>query len=722
MSTLLNSKVRKNRMSPKCLVPPLYMVPLHVLPPVVLDEIPDALRGPDWPVGRSGVSTPASSEESAVRAGESSRAAQQMKAAEPRLSASGWLGIIWVLGAGGCAAVNLLRALRGHHWLRWSRKALPSNMLSDTVDMLTAYGLTRPPRIWIVEGVGQPFVWGLLRGSIYVPPGFLSIESPEQRRDVLAHELSHIVRFDAVVNSLQVIAQAIFWFHPLVWWANRRIRVEREKCCDETAIARLHTSAKEYCSAVVETLANMKKSSRPVPSLAIAGPIRNIEERIRTMLRPGREFYKRPSLMTAAVVLLVAVLTVPGTLVLSATGETREAPTATEEAAMPPADKETQQGPVTTAGGAAATAHLGDLLRTFADPNLNGKSWFGYSVAVLGDNVLVGAPTNRAVYLFEGSTGKLLRTFVTPEAALGRLFGWYVVAVGKNALIADPGYGVETDGTVVNVKPSGRVYLFNGQTGELLHTFANPKPETYMAFGQGMAGMGDNRVVIEAVSQDRTASTAFLLDASTGKTLQVFDKPKRDTLVNPMYAYVAVAGEDVFVNAPEDNTGAEGAGCVYMFESATGKLVRTFLNPTPTAGDNFGSVIAASGNSVLIGASYATIGGKRTGAVYLFDRRTGKLLHTFLNPTPGETGTTGQGDIFGRSVAFVDDKVLIGVSLDDTGAENAGAAYLFDGKTDKVLHKFVNPHPVADARFGVQVAALGNNILIAAYYYSATCS
>ena len=262
--------------------------------------------------------------------------------------------------------------------------------------------------------------------------------------------------------------------------------------------------------------------------------------------------------------------------------------------------------------------------------------------------------------------------------------------------------------------------MFNGSTGDLLHTFVNPKPAVYRNFGQAVAGMGHNRIVIGATCRDVRADGAgavFLFDASTGKMLQVFQKPKRGTTANPLHACITTLGENVLVGATEDDTGAEHAGCVYMFDSSTGKLVRTFLNPTPIAGDIFGNWVAAGGSNVLIGAAYATIGGKRTGAAYLFDLGTGKLLRSFMNPTPGEAGETGQGDIFGRCVAFVGNNILIGVSLDDTDAENAGAAYLFDGKTGKVLHKFLNPHPVADARFGVQVAALGNDMLIAAYGY-----
>jgi bla regulator protein BlaR1 len=310
----------------KCLVPPLHVVPLRVLPQTVPDRIPFVLSQPASSGARPAFSHPASLGSPSPQLAESAPSPVVPQPSGPRRSVSGWLEDLWLFGAGAYVTMNLLRALRGHYWLRKSRKPLPGDMQVDPTDMLPAFGIRRLPRIWIVEGVGQPFVWGLVRGSIYVPPGFLTIASPEHRRNILAHELSHIVRFDAAVNSLQVIAQAVFWFHPFVWWANRRIRVEREKCCDETVIARLHTPAKDYCNAVVETLANMKKSTRPVPSLAVAGPVKNIEERIRAMLRPGRVFYKRPSLVAVTIVLLLALLTVPTALALTVAAESKAAP------------------------------------------------------------------------------------------------------------------------------------------------------------------------------------------------------------------------------------------------------------------------------------------------------------------------------------------------------------------------------------------------------------
>jgi len=412
------------------------------------------------------------------------------------------------------------------------------------------------------------------------------------------------------------------------------------------------------------------------------------------MLKPGKAFYQRPSLRGAVAVSLLALFTVPTSLVLSARGGTKGPSAAAEKAIVSPPNKEASQG-----SDKAATARLGDLLRTFQDPNVNGNSWFGYSLATAGNNVLVGAPVNGAAYLFDGSTAKLLRAFVSPPTAKGRVFGWCVAAAGNNIVVADS--GENTDG-----ERSGRVYLFNGSTGDLLHTFVNPKPAVYRNFGQAVAGMDHNRIVIGATCRDVRADGAgavFLFDASTGKMLQVFQKPKRGTTANPLHACITTLGENVLVGATEDDTGAERAGSVYMFDSSTGKLVSTFQNPTPTVGDYFGNWIAAVGNNVLIGAS----------DVCLFDRGTGRLLRTFPNPAPRRAGERSQGDVFGRCVAFVGNDVLIGVSGDDTGAENAGAAYLFEGATGKVLHKFVNPNPVADAHFGVQVAALGNDILIA---------
>ena len=132
--------------------------------------------------------------------------------------------------------------------------------------------------------------------------------------------------FDPAVNLLQVIAQTIYWFHPLVWWANRCIRAEREKCCDEMAIAWIGTKAGDFSTAVVNMLTTEHESTRPIPSLAVSGPVKSIEDRIKTVMNPDKEFYRRPSTIAQVAILLLGIITVPTSLVLMSplTGMTAE--------------------------------------------------------------------------------------------------------------------------------------------------------------------------------------------------------------------------------------------------------------------------------------------------------------------------------------------------------------------------------------------------------------
>jgi hypothetical protein len=98
---------------------------------------------------------------------------------------------------------------------------------------------------------------------------------------------------------------------------------------------------------------------------------------------------------------------------------------------------------------------------------------------------------------------------------------------------------------------------------------------------------------------------------------------------------VAAVGDKVLVGAPYDDAKAENAGAAYLFDS-DGNWPLTFENPTPAAGDQFGFSVAAFGNNVLGGAFHDDTGANDAGAAYLFDGSTGVLLYTFLNPTPGD--------------------------------------------------------------------------------------
>ncbi|MBP7049768.1 MAG: leucine-rich repeat domain-containing protein [Phycisphaerae bacterium] len=292
----------------KCLVPPLLPVPLAVLPERSASPPTTAFAPPQE------YSAPEIRVSVGVRE-------------QPRTSTGVvpgvrvWIALAWTLGAFSFLLWVGGRAVRYTLWLRNRRRPLPSALQESIQNLWMSFKFKRWPRIWLLEDVSQPFVWGLTRGSVYLPADFVAVVGSDQQQNVLAHELSHIVRYDAGVNLLQVLAQAVYWFHPFVWWANRKIRQEREKCCDEMAVAQLNTRPEHYTGAIVDALAAERRSDHPIPSLAVVGSIRDIEERIRTMLTPGKTFRRRPSLAAATLALLVALVAVPTRLVLTARGQ-----------------------------------------------------------------------------------------------------------------------------------------------------------------------------------------------------------------------------------------------------------------------------------------------------------------------------------------------------------------------------------------------------------------
>jgi ankyrin repeat protein/beta-lactamase regulating signal transducer with metallopeptidase domain len=319
----------------KCLAPPVHSVSLAVLPS---REPADAAFAPMSLVAEASGADPAMGQPMTAGKGVPSPAAMESAsgaqvAAPPKgLNLRARLAIGWIVGAALCLLVYLLKALRMQMWLQRQRRALPAELQNSIERVFSLHEIKRLPDIWLVDGVGQPFVWGMVRGSIYLPTSLMDAGAPEHWAALIGHELSHVFRFDAAVNVLQVVAQTGFWFHPFVWWANRKIREERERCCDEATIARMNALPEDYGSAIVETLAVQCESIRPVPSLAVAGPVKNIEGRIRTMLRPGKEFKKGPSFATVLVVLCIGLLIVPTALVLTARAGTE---TTTEPKARP---------------------------------------------------------------------------------------------------------------------------------------------------------------------------------------------------------------------------------------------------------------------------------------------------------------------------------------------------------------------------------------------------
>ena len=169
----------------------------------------------------------------------------------------------------------------------------------------------------------------------------------------------------------------------------------------------------------------------------------------------------------------------------------------------------------------------------------------------------------------------------------------------------------------------------------------------------------------------------------------------------------AVGDDRVIIGAPGDNTGATESGAAYLYHT-NGQFITAIFNPTPASNDRFGFFVAGMGSDrMLISAVGDDTGAVNAGAAYLYSTN-GTLLTTFTNPTPETI------EDFGWITAPVGtDRVLITAPQDNTGAMDTGAAYLYS-VSGTLLLTLTNPSPQADDFFGYAMAAAGDNALIVA--------
>jgi len=125
-----------------------------------------------------------------------------------------------------------------------------------------------------------PTVIGWLRPVILLPASALTGLKPQEIEALIAHELAHIRRYDYLVNLFQTVIETVLFYHPAVWWVSHRIRVERENCCDDLAVA--------ACGDVftyARALTDMEEiRSAPLPRLAMAWKGGSLMNRIRRLL------------------------------------------------------------------------------------------------------------------------------------------------------------------------------------------------------------------------------------------------------------------------------------------------------------------------------------------------------------------------------------------------------------------------------------------------------
>jgi beta-lactamase regulating signal transducer with metallopeptidase domain len=188
----------------------------------------------------------------------------------PSLDALPWLVEAWLLGV----AFFSLRSAGGYLLLERERRrqsaVVSARVLEICYTLQDQLGLDRMIAYCECAWLEAPAVIGWFRPVVFLPVTALTGLSEEQLQAVIAHELAHIQRFDPFVNVFQVCVETLLFYHPAVWWLNKRIRAEREHCCDEVAVT-LCGNAVEYARAL--TLMEEWRSAPVFAMAANRGPL-----------------------------------------------------------------------------------------------------------------------------------------------------------------------------------------------------------------------------------------------------------------------------------------------------------------------------------------------------------------------------------------------------------------------------------------------------------------
>ena len=238
-----------------------------------------------------------------------------------RIALFAWLGI---------GALIFARILVGMVWMwRLSRRAeplsgptwlLPLGRVTQRLDLRTAVRIVKS------DATAMPVTCGVLRPAI-VLPAESEAWTEERREAVLLHELAHVRRGDLATHLIAWVACSMYWFHPLVWVAARRLRHESERACDDLVLG-AGTRASEYASHLLDIVRHAGRGRAPAAAVPMAQKS-SFEGRLLAILEPSvdRQALSARGKVAVAAALALVVLPlaamVPVTAGLAKAGEFR---------------------------------------------------------------------------------------------------------------------------------------------------------------------------------------------------------------------------------------------------------------------------------------------------------------------------------------------------------------------------------------------------------------
>jgi len=299
-------------------------------------------------------------------------------------------------------------------------------------------------------------------------------------------------------------------------------------------------------------------------------------------------------------------------------------------------------------------------------------------------------------------TNETLKLTASDTAAFDQ-FGWSVALSGTTAIV-----GANLDDVVGN--GDGSAYLFDTNSGNQLFKLTAADAASGDQFGHSVALSGNTALVGARWDDDAgsASGSAYLFNTPTGNQLAKFTASDA-AAADEFGSSVALSGTTALIGARfGDSLLAADSGSAYLFDTTTGNELFKLTASDAAAGDEFGFSAALTGNTAIVGAPNDDDAGNISGSAYLFDTTTGNELFKLT------ASDAAVGDHFGFSVAISGNIAVIGALLDDDGGSQSGSAYLFDVTTGNELAKFTASDAAAGDTFSSSVALSGSTAVIGA--------
>jgi beta-lactamase regulating signal transducer with metallopeptidase domain/archaellum component FlaC len=202
----------------------------------------------------------------------------------PPVPAAAWIG--------GAVLIVLTAGIRVAMFRRVLRRAssAPTAVRGMVEGAASEIGLRRVPGVLMTDLRVSPMIWCGRQCRLVLPRGLWDELDDVGRRAVILHELAHVRRRDHWVRWAEVAASVLYWWHPVVWWARRRLREEADLCCDAWVTALLPWERRAYAEALVRTRSFLSRGgdTPPVVGLGVMTPSAERFARRLTMVMKAR--------------------------------------------------------------------------------------------------------------------------------------------------------------------------------------------------------------------------------------------------------------------------------------------------------------------------------------------------------------------------------------------------------------------------------------------------